>query len=234
MGLAEYFDFTIEEWYDKQLEPLGIDIKHLKEKGPYYKYAKEYGKFPYQPKPYKPTSRSGKLEIYSLWLAEDFYRNPGSPYKNQDAVDPLPHDVRTMKRNLRSNEFYLVTGKSAINAHSGSAGNRYLNEDYLGDGIGLHKIWLPAQKAKEIGIENNDTVWVESDVTGARSKAVAKVTEGIHPTTAFVYHQFGAASRAIPTEIGSVGLFDNDFQPHNEEPLSGGLGRCQMIVKISK
>ena len=233
LGLGEYFDFTIDQWYNEQLKPLGIDIKHLKEKGPYFKAEKTYGKFPYKSKPYKPTSRSGKLEVYSIWLGQDFYHNPDSPYHNNPDVDPLPHDFRTMREDLGSDEFYLVTGKSAINAHSSSAGNRYLNEEYLGDGIGLHKIWIGAARAGVLGIKDNDTVWVESHETGAKSRAIARVTEAIHPTTAFVYHQF-AYSKGIKSEVGPVGILDNDFQPHNEEPLSGGLGRCQMIIKIHK
>ncbi len=234
LGFEEYFDFTLEEWYNKQLEPLGTDIAGLKKNGPYYKYEKTYEKFPYQSKPYKPTSRSGRLEIYSIWLGQDFYHNPDSPYHHNEDVDPLPHDFRTMKRDLASDEFYLVTGKSAINAHSSSADNRYLNEDYISDGIGLHKIWIGARRAKALGIKDNDKVWVASRVTGAKSQAVAKVTEAIHPTTAFVYHQFGAYSKGIKSDVGPVGILDNDFQPHNEEPLSGGLGRCQMIVNIHK
>ena len=234
LGLNEYFDFTIEDWYNKQLEPLGIDIKHLKEKGPYYKYDKVYGKFPYKEKPYKPTSRSGKLEIYSIWLAEDFYHNPDSPYQNNPDVDPVPHDFRTMRTNLGRDEFYLVTGKSAINAHSSSAGNRYLNEQYLADGIGLHRLWIGSERAKELGIKDTDVAWIESRETGAKSKAKIKVTGAIHPTTAFVYHQFGAYSKGIKNDVGPVGILDNDFQPQNVEPLSGGVGRCQMIVKIHK
>lgn len=234
MGLGEYFDFTIEEWYNYQLKPLGLSIQQLKDKGAYFKYDKQYEKFPYQSSPYKPTSRSGRLEIYCTWMAEDYYFNADSPYyKNQD-IDPLPHDFRTLPTKLAKDEFYLVTGKSAINAHSGSAGNRYLNEQYLCDGIGLHRIWISANRAKLMGIKDQDIVSVDSAVTGGKGQARVMVTEGIHPTTAFVYHQFGNHSKGLKTDLGQVGILDNDFQPHNVEPLSGGLGRCQMIVKIHK
>ncbi len=234
LGLGEYFDFTMQEWYNKQLEQFGINIEDLKKKGPYYKFDKQYEKFPYKSKPWKATSRSGKIEIYSAWLGEDFYFNPKSPYFKNPDVDPLPHDFRTMRRDLAADEFYLVTGKSAINAHSSSSGNRYLNEDYISDGIGLHRIWISAQRAKALGIKDRDIIWIESGVTGAKNKVMVKVTEGIHPTTAFAYHQFNSHSRGIENDAGPFGFMDNDFQPHNEEPLSGGLGRCQMIVKIHK
>lgn len=234
MGLGEYFDFTIAQWYEKQLAPLGLSIKQLKEEGAYYHYDKKYNKFPYTDTPYKPTSRTGRLEIYSVWLADDFYLNPDSPYHGNPHVDPLPNDFRTMRRDLAKDEFYLVTGKSAVNAHSGSAGNRYLNENYLVDGIGLHRLWISGERAAALGIKDGDTVWVASEVTGEREQVQVKVTEGIHPTTAFVYHQFGVESKGLVTEVGRVGIMDNLFQPHNEEPLSGGLGRCQMIVKIKK
>ena len=234
MELGEYFDFTIEDWYNQQLKPLGLSIQQLKDEGPYYKYEKQYEKFPYQSSPLKPTSRSGRLEIYCTWMAEDFYNNAASPYhKNQD-VDPLPHDFRTMRTSLNQDEFYLVTGKSAINAHSSSAGNRYLNEEYLGDGIGLHRIHISANRAKILGIRDKDVVYVESAETGGKEKVRVMVTEGIHPTTAFLYHQFGVASKGLKNDLGEVGIMDNEFQPHNVEPLSGGFGRCQMIVKIHK
>lgn len=234
IGLGEYFDFTIEDWYNQQLKPLGLNIQQLKEKGPYFKYEKKYEKFPYRPDIMKPTSRSGRLEIYCTWMAEDFYGNANSPYYKNPDIDPLPHDFRTMRTNLGKDEFYLVTGKSAINAHSGSAGNRYLNEQYLCDGIGLHRIWISASRAKSLGIKDQDVVSVASDETGGKGQARVMVTEGIHPSTAFVYHQFGNHSKGLKTDLGQVGILDNDFQPHNIEPLSGGLGRCQMIVKINK
>jgi thiosulfate reductase/polysulfide reductase chain A len=235
LGLGEYFDFTMEQWYNKQLEQFGIDIDHLKKNGPYYKFDKQYEKFPYKSDPWKITSRSGKIEIYSSWLGEDFYLNEKSPYFKNPDVDPLPHDFRTMRRDLADDEFYLVTGKSAINAHSSSAGNRYLNERYVSEGIGLHRVWISAQRASGLGIKDGDTISIESKVTGAKGQVTVKVTEAIHPTTAFMYHQFCASSKGIETDIGPlVGIMDNDFQPHNEEPLSGGLGRCQMIVKLNK
>ena len=109
LGLGEYFDFTMQEWYNKQLEQFGINIEDLKKKGPYYKFDKQYEKFPYKSKPWKATSRSGKIEIYSAWLGEDFYFNPKSPYFKNPDVDPLPHDFRTMRRDLAADEFYLVT-----------------------------------------------------------------------------------------------------------------------------
>jgi len=234
IGLEEYFDFTIAEWYEKQLAPLGLSLQKLKEEGAYYKYEKIYEKFPYKDTPYKPTSRTGRLEIYSVWLGEDFYYNPESPYQGNRHVDPIPNDFRTMRRELQADEFYLVTGKSAINAHSSSAGNRYLNEKYIGDGIGLHRLWLGNGRAAALGIKDLDIVWVESEETGAKEQVQVKVTEGIHPTTAFVYHQFGIASKGIESDVGNVGIMDNHFQPHNEEPLSAGFGRCQMIIKIKK
>ena len=232
MGLGEYFDFTMGQWYDAQLKKLGTSIEELKEKGPYYKYEKTYGKFPYKDKPYKPTSRTGRLELYSVWLGEDFYHNAESPYHRNDDVDPVPHDFRTMTQDLGRDEFYLVTGKSAINAHSSSAANRYLNEEYISDGIGLHRIWISASRAAALKIKDRDVVWVESAETGGKEQVRVKVTEGIHPSTAFVYHQFGIQCKEMETDVGPVGLMDNKFQPHNEEPLSGGLGRCQMIVTI--
>lgn len=75
---------------------------------------------------------------------------------------------------------------------------------------------------------------MESPETGAKARGQVKVTEAIHPTTAFVYHQFGVHSRGLKNDMGPLGILDNDFQPQNVEPLSGGVGRCQMIVKIHK
>jgi len=229
LGLKEYFDFTKEEWFDTQLKPLGIDKKYLEEHGAYYELTEPtYYRFPHKIKPKTPTRR---LEIYSTLppVLELFEKTGRDPH-----ADPLPNYVPlNVGEPKADNEFYLLSTKCAILETASSQDNAYLMEEHI-DGLGLTKLWINADKASKLGIKDGDLVKVWSESTGAEGVVRTKVTEGLHPSAAFVFTGFGHKAKMMTVARGKEGINVNEFIPDHMELLSGAAACQEGLVKIER
>jgi len=228
LGLKEYFNFTKEDWFNAQLEPLGIDIKYFQEHGAYYKLIKPtYYRFPYKIKPKTPT---GRLEIYStLPPILELFTKTKDPH-----ADPLPsYILLEIGEPKEDNEFYLLSAKCAITETALSQDNAYLMEEHI-DGLGLTKLWINAEKACRLGIKNGDLVRIWSESTGAEGLIRAKVTEGIHPSSVFAFVGFGHKSKTMMVVKGKEGINVNEFIPDHKELVSGAAACQEGLVKIER
>jgi anaerobic selenocysteine-containing dehydrogenase len=228
LGLKEYFNFTKEEWFDAQIKPLGIDRKYLEEHGAYYELTEPtYYRFPYKIKPKTPT---GRLELYSTLppILELFAKTGDS------RADPLPdYAPLEIGEPKDSNEFYMLSAKSAITETALSQDNAYLMEEHI-DGLGLTKLWINADKASELGIKDGDMVRIWSESTGGEGVIRAKVTEGVHPSAVFAFVGFGHKSKKMAVARGKEGINVNEFIPDHMELISGAAGCQEGLVKIEK
>jgi thiosulfate reductase/polysulfide reductase chain A len=228
MGLKEYFDFTKEEWFNTQLQPLGIDLDYLKKHGAYYeKVEPKYYRFPYTIKPKTPT---GRLEIYStLESILKLYMETKDPH-----ADPLPDYIPLeIGDPIADNEFYLLSAKCAILQKTTSQDNAFLMEDHI-DGLGLTKLWINTVEAKNLGIRDDDLVKIWSEYTGAEGVVRAKTMEGIHPKALFVFAGFGHKSKKMTIEKGKQGINVNEFVPDHFELVSGAAACQEALVRIER
>jgi len=228
LGLKEYFNFTKEEWFDAQLKPLGIDRKHLQEHGAYYELTEPiYYRFPYKIKPKTPTRR---LELYStLPPVLKLFAKTGDPH-----ADPLPDYIPLETGEPKaSNEFYMLSAKSAITETALSQDNAYLMEEHI-DGLGLTKLWINTDKASELGIRDGDMVKIWSEATGGEGMIRAKVTGGVHPSAVFAFVGFGHKSKTMAVARGKEGINVNEFIPDHMELVSGAAACQEGLVKIER
>jgi len=228
LGLKEYFNFTKEEWFDAQLEPLGIDTKYLQEHGAYYESTEPtYYRFPYK---IGPKTHTGRLEIYSsLPSILELFAKTRDPH-----ADPLPNYIPLEVGELRAdNEFYLLSAKCAITETALSQDNAYLMEEHI-DGLGLTKLWINADKASKLGIKDGEMVRIWSESTGAEGMIRAKVTEGLHPSSVFAFVGFGHKAKMMAVARGKEGINVNEFIPDHMELVSGAAGCQEAIVKIER
>ncbi len=87
--------------------------------------------------------------------------------------------------------------------------------------------------AKKKGIKDGDDIWVESPVY--KSKAVAKLTQCIHPEVVGIGGHFGHWAKGMPIAQGK-GLPFNAFLPHDMEhidKISTAMDSC-VAVKVYK
>ncbi|MFH0896518.1 MAG: molybdopterin-dependent oxidoreductase [Candidatus Bathyarchaeota archaeon] len=228
LGLGEYFNFTKEEWFNAQLEPLGIDVDYLKKHGVYYELTDPiYYRFPYK---VKPETSTGRLEIYATSPSVlELFKKTGDPH-----ADPLPdHIPLDIGEPKAENEFYLLSAKHTIHQKSTSQDNAYLMEDYI-DGLDFTRLWINADKAFKLGIENGDLVKIWSEATGAEGLVRVRVMEGIHPSAVFAFTGFGHKAKMMTIEKGKEGINVNEFVPDHIELVSGAAATQEAIIKVEK
>ncbi len=229
IGFGEYYDFTLDEYWDFQLAPNGIDYSYLRQHGVYYATPLVTRNIEYGIKNHWDTD-SGRLNIYST-RALSLQKQEG--YKHQ--YDPLPlyHEIQI--RPQAKNEFYLLSGKCSYFWCNFFRDNSLLLEKYLEGELGNTRLWLNAQRAADLDIKDNDWVRIESRVTGWQDRVRVKVTEGIHPEA--VWHIYGGGHRSClmdPTSRGKEGLNVQDFIPEHYVTWSAGQAHCEAVICLYK
>jgi len=248
LGMGEYFEkLDLEyEWWDRMLKKGGlypkISAKKLIEEDPYVEeYPIEYNLL------FKPiATRSGRFEIYSNELAEECYYNSKSRWYNNLHVYPLPIDIRIAEPES-DDEFYLICGKATWHQKSATQHNPYLMEDAIEGGCSYMPIYINVERAKKLGIKDDDLVEVEcigptkekdkcvlnEAVIGMKEKAIVKLTQGLHPEAAWIYFASGHKSKSMASKTRK-GIAMNWLIPSTVSPYSAGLGKNYSIVKIHK
>ena len=219
-----------------------VSSRKLIEEGPYTEaHAMNYNLL------FKPiATRSGRFEIYSNELAEDCYYNLKSQWYQNQHVCPLPVYVHIAEPH-GDEEFYLVCGKATWHQKNSTRHDGYLMEYGLEGGCPYTRIYVNADRARKLGIDDGDLVEVEcigprekddacvldEAVVGVKETVRVKVTEGLHPEAAWVYFGGGHRSNSMLTK-GREGIVHNWFVPSTASPYAGGVGKNYSIVKIRK
>ena len=229
MGFGENYDFTLEEYWNHQLEPTGIDMEYLRQHGVYYPTPIQTRKIEFGKKEGWPTE-TGRINLYSPELARLRHERGGDPI-----YDPLPTYFPITVEPREENEFYFIQGKSPYFKCNFYRDNALLLERYLEGEMGNTRLWINSQSAANLGITDGDWVWVESEATGIKGKVRAKVTEGIHPNAVYAYYSYGRRSKLMDKHVRSrEGINVQDFVPEHYVPYTGGQAHCEAVVKVHK
>ena len=206
LGLGDFFQYEDEEDYIRQqLEPLGVSLEEVKEKG--------YAEMPESEHDGEITfnTPSGKIEVYSETL-----KNAGfSPWPTWEEP-PFP----------TADEFYLLTGKVAQHTQFGTQNNQLLHK-YSDE----PRLWMNAKIAAKLGIEDGDWVEITSPVGKAHSLLLA--TEAIRPDCVYLTPGYGHISKGLKTAFG-VGASDSALHVTYTDPISGGQALSQTFVTVKK
>ncbi|RME40915.1 MAG: transcriptional initiation protein Tat [Caldilineae bacterium] len=208
LGLADYFQYEDEEDYlRRQIEPLGITLETLKERGFYMAPAETAP----ETEGLTFNTPSGKIE-----LASETLRNNGFP-----AVPtwepPAPAEP---------GQFYLLTGKVAQHTQFATHNNRLLHER-----VPTNPLWINPVPAAERNLQEGDLAWVES--ASGKVKTPVHVTERIRPDSVYMTPGFGHVSKGLTTAYGE-GVSDSDLHLTFTDPVSGSQALSQTCVKIYK
>ena len=168
LGVEDYLPPHGEEVFDKMLEPVGITYKELCERGVYTQAQEFYPMLSF----FTPTK---KIELYSTVLEKLGY-------------DPLPYWKEPPYKATKEYPFYLVVSRQAYSRHTRSQNLKWLYMIYP-----ENFCYINSKKAKELGIEDGDEVYVESKY--GRIKIKAKLIEGIRPDTVWVPAGWGHFTR---------------------------------------
>ena len=209
-SIKEAFNFTIEDFIDKQLEPLDVDRETLSKTGTWFEPTDppKLGLYRSGEKPFKTPS--GKIEFVS----ERFRRND---------YDPIPvYEAPVVEEGKQR----LITGRYAWFTHSTNQNNRWLHA--------LHPendVWINPDVARAKNIEDGEYVKVTSKVGEVTIKAF--VTPRIRPDTVFITHGFGTNSTGQTTLYGKGGA-DQVLMEGLADKISNNQALHETFVEITK
>jgi len=195
MGIEDYLSPHGIETLNKKLEPLEIDFEYLKSKGVINSAELPGGSredIEFKPKQAFATS-TRKIELYSTKLEELGY-------------DPLP-TWKELKEPMITTEgypFYVLFIRLPFSRHARNQNLRWIHELYP-----ENFAYMNADKANELGIKDEDEVYVESE--SDRIKIKAKLIQGTRPDTVAIPHGWGHFSKDLTLVYGKGG--DDNMLP---------------------
>ncbi len=202
---------NIEDIWKFQLEGTGLTLEDFDESGivsltsePVYKKVNENS--------FKTPS--GKVQVIDAKLEGDGLLSL-KPYESPQFP---PAD-----------KFRITFGRCALHTQGHTVNNSLLFER-MPENI----LWINTERAKALGIENNEYVTVSSTEHSAKIKAY--VTDFIHPECVFMIHGFG---HTLPCESRAKGrgAADNQLMPKGVKKWDKGGGAIAMqehFVSVTK
>ena len=212
LDLADYFDYTMNDWVEAQAKDIPVDnaFDYLKKHG--VLTASGFPKYGTTLKPdHRFVTKSGKIEIFSDRLLENGY-------------DPLP--VYKPPVEPRPGQFRMILGRRAYFTHANNTNNAWLNEFDP-----VNHLWLNPEPAQRMGIRTGDTVEVASTVGSVKIKA--RVTEEIRPDCVFMLHGFGKHSKWQKLAC-DVGASDAVVLETAWDQVSGNAAFHETLVSVRK
>jgi thiosulfate reductase/polysulfide reductase chain A len=229
IGFGEYYDFSLDEFWDFLLEPMGIDINYLREHGVHYPTPLVTRKVEFGKKE-KWETDTGRLNIYSCEMADLWHKN-----RKNILYDPLPIYYPVSVEPRAEDEFYFISGKCSYFWCNYYRNNALLLERYLEGELANTRLWINTGRATALGIKDGDWVWLESKATAKKEKIRVKLTEGIHPCAVWHVYGYGHKSRLMDkSSKAREGVNVQDFVPEHSVPWTAGQAHCEAVVKVYK
>ncbi|MEX2648568.1 MAG: molybdopterin oxidoreductase family protein [Alphaproteobacteria bacterium] len=156
-----------------------------------------------------------------------------------EAFDPLPHWQPAPRGHGDKAEFplYAITQRPMPMYHAWGSHNAWLRQI-----LGENRLYLSRALGHELGIEDDDWVWVESP-TG-RLRVQARLMDGVHPRTVWTWNAVGKRSGAWNLDADAPesrrGFLLNHLIPDvlgdrsNSDPITGQAAWYDLRVRVSK
>lgn len=214
LGMEKYFKWeTAEEYLNTRLMSIGSSLEKMREeKGIVVQKGKPYLADFGDASPF-PT-HSGKIEFYSdiLGLA---------------GLDAMP--VYEPVEGPPEGFFRLLYGRHPVHTFAKTQNTPLLSELYP-----ENEVWLNADKAGEMGVENGEYVRLENQDGVVSNPIKVKATQRIRGDAVFIVHGFGQESPGLSRANGK-GASDAKLQTRYKlDPISGGAGMRVNFVRIVK
>jgi len=212
LGMDKYFKWeTAEEFVNARLMTIGSNLDKVRaEKGVLLQDGKPYLADFGDNSPF--TSHSKKIEFYSneLVLA---------------GMDPMPTYEATEEP--PAGYFRLLYGRHPVHTFA-----KTQNTPLLSEMVPENDLWLNAQTAAEMGIEDGQMVRLENQDGVVSTPIKVKATQRIRSDAVFMSHGFGQNAPGLTNAHGK-GASDNKLiTRYKLDPISGGAGMRVNFVRI--
>jgi anaerobic selenocysteine-containing dehydrogenase len=220
LGQEEYWPWkTLEEAYDYRLKPMGYTLKDFVQKVRCYRRPLRYRKYV----EHGFGTPSGKVELYSNIFSQLGY-------------DPLPQYHEPAETKVSQPELAREYPLTLING--GRVSYFYHSEWRQIDSVRkLHpypRVMIHPQTARDLGIKEGDTVWIETP--RGRVRQTAQLFEGMAPD--IVHAEFGWWYPELPGEEpwlhGVMGVNINVVTDDSPEACDQALGVWPLRTALCK
>ncbi len=214
LGMEKYFKWeTAEEFVNARLMTVGSNLDKMRaEDGILIQNGKPYFADYGDSSPF--TSHSQKIEFYSNELA-------------LAGLDPMPTYEATDEP--PAGFFRLLYGRHPVHTFA-----KTQNTPLLSEMVPENEVWLNAQTAAEMGIENGQMVRLENQDGVVSTPIKVKATQRIRSDAVFMAHGFGQNAPGLTLANGK-GANDNKLiTRYKLDPISGGAGMRVNFVRIVK
>jgi len=213
IGLADYFPWKDSIEYAKhRVSAAGYDCDELQAKGV---LTKKPGPI-YIEDGVEPSfeTPSGKIELYSQQLADAGF-------------DPMP--MYTAPDEPPAGQFRLLFGRAPVHTFGRTTNNRFLSEVYS-----ENEVWVNAQIANEMGLENGERVTLinQDDVRSEPIKV--KVTQRIRGDCVYMVHGYGHNAKGLKFARGRGASDSRLVTRYKTDPIMGGTGMNVNFVRIER
>lgn len=198
------------------------------------------GKTKYGVKAKTPT---GKVEIYSTFLAGFHNQMKEAGNKHADYVSPLANWVepfwRKEKTAMESDEFLPITGFSPLNSFTGSQTRNNPLLTQVGNAVDWAAVFINAVRGEKLGLKDGELVEVtHAKFPEMKSQAIVRLSETIQPDTLFAYYGSGAGflktqGKHLRFEA-ETGFNPNHISEFGFAPFDGGQLSQDFTVKIRR
>lgn len=206
MGLGDYFNWeSYEEVLDWQLSKLGSSLEEMKRIG-VKNYPRESGPLYFtDDQPVEFDTNSGKIELYSSAIAAEGF-------------DPMP--VYTPHQTPPQGYYHLNYGRAPMHTFS-----RTSNNPNLTDIMEENTVWVNPKVAKEWGLKNDQSVYLENQDGIVSDFAIkVRITERIRFDSVYMVHGFGHTDKKLTRAYGK-GVSDSQLITRVLiDPIMGGTG----------
>ena len=228
LGYEKYFNFSLEDLADAQLQSVGYSLEALQLTGvatlPQARF-NAYGKTPSWATPSgkvqftSATCAQAKLTAAPTWIAPAIAVHEEDEMSGAGTGASKPGEAK-----LR-----LICGPQAIQADTSTVDIAQLTD--IAKKYHLESLWVNASVAEKLGIADGDTVQVSNDLHTGTVRA--KVTNRINATCAFLPLHYGATATSLKEAYG-FGLQPALFRTLAQEPAYGSGMSQEALVTIRK
>ena len=186
---------------------------------------------------------TGKLELYSTFLANKHAELLATNFKYAEYASPLPVYNKPFwleqKNALGKNEFIPITGFHPLGSFTGQQTKNNTLLKTINETTQTDAVFINAKKGLALGLKTNDLVEI-INIERPEMVSISKVilSEVVHPDALFCYYGTGAGYYKNMTKslrnVSKLGFNPNHIANFTFNPLTTGMPAQDFIVSIRK
>ena len=182
------------------------------------------------PRKLRPTTISGRLEIFS-----ELFNMIANTAGTQPEWNPMfEHVDNDMPKKLADDEFYFIFGKTPVISHASTNGNNPILAALVKqDKDTINYIWISKEKGSKLGLKSGDKIELFNTVSKQKVQGHVQLTNMVRNDTLFFPSSFGVENPLLRVAVNN-GAALNEIVPDQTERLVAAYRSQEFTVKVKK